>query len=249
MAGAWIKRPRPAPQARVRLYCIPQAGSGASAFRTWPSGLGPGVEVRAVQLPGREERLGEPPLGAVPEVVGPLADALEAELAAPWALFGHSMGALLGFELLRELRRRGAPSAAHFFASGHRAPQLPDPLPPIHDLPEAAFLDEMDRRYGGVPAAVRASRELLDLLLPGLRADVAVCDTYAHAPDEPLGCPISAFGGTEDRTVSRADLEAWSRQTSRAFEVEMFPGDHFFLQTRQPELLRTVSARLEPLLS
>jgi len=243
MAPPWIRCPRPIAGARVRLYCIPHAGGGASAFRTWTTAL-PGVEVRPVQLPGREDRIGEPPLRTAHEITGPLTDALQTDLSGEWALFGHSMGALVGFEVLRELRRRGAAEPVHFFASGHRAPHLPDPDPPMHALPDAEFLDALDERYGGVPAAVRESEELLELLLPGLRADVAVCDTYVHHPEAPLDCALTALGGESDGGVGRDELEAWREQTRGAFRLEMFPGDHFYLQQRPEDVLGVISAAL-----
>jgi medium-chain acyl-[acyl-carrier-protein] hydrolase len=229
----------------VRLYCVPHAGGGASAFRAWGAAL-PGVEVRSVQLPGREDRIGEPALRSAAEIAGPLADALQDDGAPSgrWALFGHSMGALVGFEVLRELRRRGTPGPVHFFASGHRAPQLPDPDPPMHALSDDEFLDALDERYGGVPAAVRESDELLELLLPGLRADVSVCDTYEHVEEEPLDCPLTALGGERDRGVRREELEAWREQTRGEFRLEMFAGGHFYLQERETDVLRAVARAL-----
>lgn len=246
MAGRWVRIPRPDPRARVRLYCIPHAGGGASTFRTWPGDLPAGIEVRSVQLPGREDRIAETPFRDAPAAAVALADAIGGELSGSWALFGHSMGALIGFELLRELRRRDVAGPARFFVSGHRAPQFPDSFESIHELPDAEFLDALDSRYSAVPPAVRESEELLELLLPGLRADVAVCDTYVHERGEPLECPIDALGGTDDPAVSRESLEAWHEQTSGPFRVTMLEGDHFYLQTRQAELLRIVGEALRP---
>lgn len=242
----WIRCPKPRPAARMRLYCIPHAGGGAGTYRSWSDGLPETVEQRSVQLPGREDRLKDTPLHSVVPLARALADALVPELDRPWALFGHSMGALVGFELLRELRRRGAPAATHLFASAFRAPQLPLAVPPIHELSDEAFIEEVDRRYDAVPAIVRENQELMALMLPGLRADVAVCDGYEHVQGEPLACPITAFGGEQDRHVSRKELEGWSEQTSGAFTLRMFPGDHFFLQSAQAELLAVISASMDP---
>jgi surfactin synthase thioesterase subunit len=122
---------------------------------------------------------------------------------------------------------------------------LRDAGSPLHQLPDPEFLDALDERYGGVPAAARASEELMELLLPGLRADVSVCDTYVHRPGEPLDCPISAYGGTEDPAVAREDLEAWKVQTNGPLALRMFPGDHFFLQARQADVLGAIAAALE----
>jgi medium-chain acyl-[acyl-carrier-protein] hydrolase len=129
------------------------------------------------------------------------------------------------------------------FVSGRRAPQLPDPDPPIHTLPEPEFLDQL-RRYNGTPEAVLENAELMQLLLPTLRADFAVLETYVYAPEPPLECPITTFGGLSDREASRDELEAWRDQTSAAFSVEMFPGDHFFVHSAQPLLLQALSKTL-----
>ncbi len=240
----WVKIARPRPDARTRLLCIPHAGGGATAFRTWADGLPADVEVCAVQLPGRENRLMEEALRDVPAAVKALADVLGPSLVEPWALFGHSMGALIGFELLRELRRRGVRAPRHFFASGYRAPHVPDPHPPIYDLPDNEFVEEMNRRYDAVPPAARESAELMELFLPGLRADISVCDTYAYSEDDPLDCPISACGGEQDEQVARADLEAWAVQTSASFDLSLFPGGHFFIESARDEVLASISTTL-----
>lgn len=240
----WIKRMRANPAAKRRLICLPHAGGGAWAFRTWPDALPADVEVLSVQLPGREDRLTDEPLDAAAPIVRTVADVLAGSLDRPYAIYGHSMGALLGFELLRELRRRGAAPAERLFAAAYRAPQVPSPDPPIFHLPDGEFVEEVDRRYDAVPPAARADPELMELVLPGLRADVAVCDTYAYVAEEPLDCPISVFGGVEDRAVQRPELEAWSQQTTAEFDLTMFPGDHFFLQSSFDALMRAVVERL-----
>jgi medium-chain acyl-[acyl-carrier-protein] hydrolase len=239
-----LKLLRAVPGARARLICIPYAGGGAWSYRAWAPQLPDGVELLSVQLPGREDRLMEPPYNDVHTLVAELAGALEPELALPYALFGHSMGALIAFELVRELRRRGAPPASQLLASGYRAPQVPCRMPPIHELDDDAFVDEVVRRYDAVPPAARESKELMELVLPGLRGDISVCDTYVYSEDEPLPCSITAIGGTEDDNVSRQDLEAWARQTSASFACHMLPGGHFFLQTAQEQVLELVAGRL-----
>lgn len=245
----WIRCIKPRPDARIRLYCIPHAGGGASAYRTWQDGLPSIVEVRAVQLPGRENRLMETPFSSATEAAKALADVVEPELSGTWALFGHSMGALVGYELLRELARRGATLPGRFFASAFRAPQVANPDEPIHELPDAEFLDELNRRYDAVPAAARESEELLELILPGLRADTTVCDVYRHEGGEPLSVPISALGGERDTIVRPELLEAWADRTSAGFDLTLFPGDHFYLQADEKALLELISKRLLELAS
>ena len=245
--SALIKYPRPKPEVRIRLFCIPHAGGGAATFRTWAKHLPTNTEVCPVQLPGREERLMEQPFQAVAPIVDLLAEAVAPTLEVPYAFFGHSMGAVIAFELLRELRRRSAPPAEHLFVSAHRAPQLPNPHPLIYELPDDEFVEEVNRRYDAVPEAARAEPELMELLLPGLRADVSVCDTYVYVEDDPLDGSISAFGGEEDHQVSRAELAAWQHQTRGSFALTLFPGDHFFLETAHDPLLQAVSGQLQRL--
>jgi medium-chain acyl-[acyl-carrier-protein] hydrolase len=158
----------------------------------------------------------------------------------PFAFFGHSMGALISFELARQLRRQHAPGPIALFVSAHRAPQRPAPNPPVHSLPQDEFVEEL-RRLNGTPEAVFQDAELMQLLLPTLRADFAVCETYTYMPEEPLECPILAFGGLQDHEVSRDDLAAWRAQTHRTFKLRMVPGDHFFLHSARASLVCVVS--------
>jgi medium-chain acyl-[acyl-carrier-protein] hydrolase len=241
--NAWITCPKARPQARVRLFCFPYSGAGASIFYAWPDGLPPSIEVCPVQLPGRESRLGERPFTRLRPLVRALSEALPEAIDRPFAFFGHSLGALVGFELARYLRRHQDLSPVHLFVSGHTAPQIPDCEPPIHDLPEAGFVERL-RQLNGMSQEVLSNDELMSLLTPILRADFAVCETYTFEDDGPLDCPISAFGGLQDEHVSRADLEAWGEHTSAPFSLHMFPGDHFYLNTGRELLLRTLARDL-----
>jgi medium-chain acyl-[acyl-carrier-protein] hydrolase len=228
---AWIAFVRPNPAARLRLFCLPHAGGGAVLYRAWPDAMPPEVEVCPVQLPGRGTRLRERPLESMGPLVQELARALRPLLDRPFAVFGHSMGALVGFEWARELRRQGAPLPCHLFMAGRRAPQLADPEPRVHDAPESALVDHV-RRLGATPREVLEDPDLMRLLLPALRADLAVCETYAYEDEPPLSCPISALLGREDGHAPPADAEAWRAQTAGPFRMETFPGGHFFVQDR-----------------
>ncbi len=162
-------------------------------------------------------------------------------LDRPFALFGHSMGALVSFELARELRKGQGLVPYHLFVSARSAPQLPSQDPPIHNLSDQALVEEL-RRLNGTPLVLLEDWELLRLLLPIARADFALCETYNHNPNEsPLDCPITAFGGLADRKVRLDALEAWRSQTSMFFSLQMFPGDHFFIHGARPLLLSAVS--------
>ena len=239
---------KPRPDARLRLFCIPFAGGGASVFRTWQESLPSVVEVQSIQLPGRENRLMETPFSNAREIAKALADAIAPELDRTYAVFGHSMGALVGFELLRELRNRNAPAPAHFFASAFRAPQVENPDPAMHELPDKEFLEELNRRYDAIPAAALESEELLSLILPGVRADTTVCDGYDYIDGEPLSTPITALGGEADTIVKPELLEPWREQTNASFELMLFPGDHFYLQPGQAALLEYVSKQIMELI-
>jgi medium-chain acyl-[acyl-carrier-protein] hydrolase len=242
---SWITCRKPNPQARLRLFCFPYAGCGVSIFRAWSDGLPADVEVCPLQLPGRGTRLMEPPFTQLSPLVQALAEALFPLLDMPFAFFGHSLGALVSFELARQLRRQYGVGVqpVHLFVSADRAPQIPYRDLPIHSLPEGKFLVEL-RRLKGTPREVLEDEELMQTMLPVLRADFAVHETYVYLTEPPLNCPISAFGGLQDHKVSRRDLEAWRDQTTGSFSLQMFAGDHFFLNTTQPVLLGVLSQEL-----
>ncbi len=240
---SWIAGRKPNPQARLRLFCFPYAGGAASVFRTWSDGLPTDVEVCPVQLPGRGTRLMEPPFSRLSLLVEALAEALSPLLDKPFALFGHSLGSLVSFELARQLRANHQVRPVRFFASAGPAPQVPHRGLPIHRLPEKEFAAEL-RRLDGTPAELLNHKELMDIVLPSLRADFALYESYKYSSGPPLNCPISTFGGLNDQRVKHDDLEAWREQTSVSFSIRMFPGDHFFLKTTQPLLLRALSQEL-----
>ncbi|NJM66118.1 MAG: alpha/beta fold hydrolase [Acaryochloris sp. RU_4_1] len=241
--NAWIHCPRPNPEARLRLFCFAYAGAGASIFRTWFEELPTEIEVCAIQLPGREDRLGETLLSRIAPLVKALVPILEPSLDLPFALFGHSMGALISFELARELRRQGHSHPTHLFVAGSRAPQLPDLDLPIHRLPEPKFLEAL-RRLKGIPETILENADLMALLLPVIRADLAIVENYIYAAQESLPCPITAFGGQEDPKVCPADLAAWQDQTQADFNLQIFPSDHFFLHHDRTALLAAIAQTL-----
>lgn len=158
------------------------------------------------------------------------------------------MGAVISFELARQLRKQYSLDPVHLFVSGRRAPQLPHPSPPIHSLPELAFVEEL-RHLNGTPESVLQNAELMQLLVPILRADFAICETHVYSSEEPLDCPISAFGGLEDGEVSHDALAAWREQTNSSFTLSMFPGNHFFVQSARSLILAAISQDMTPILS
>jgi len=203
------------------------------------------VEVCRIRLPGRENRFREVPFAELSSLVTVLAPVLKPYLSMPYAFFGHSVGALVAFELVRQLRKQYGLVPAHLFVSGRGAPQIPDPDPPIHQLPDAEFMEELGRRYDGIPEAVRQNAELMEVLRPILRADVTLSESYRYTDETRLACPISCFGGLQDRSTKFEELNAWRAQTSGAFKLRMFPGDHFFMQSARKHLLRALAEDLK----
>ncbi len=239
----WLAYREANPRARLRMFCFPYAGGGASAYRGWGASMPKEVEVCPVQLPGREGRLREPPFTRSTEMISAIADALTPWLDLPFVFFGHSMGAAIGYELTRELRRRGRTLPLHLFVAGRRAPQLPAREEPIHDLPEPEFIERV-RELNGTPEEVLQHAELMKLLIPLLRADFAVNETYEWVEEAPFDIGISAFGGLADPDVLRDDVEAWSVHTRGRFRMRMMPGDHFFLHTQKDLILESVARDL-----
>lgn len=225
------------------MFCFPYAGGGASVYRGWGASLPNDLEVCPVQIPGRESRLREPAFTNLKVMVPAVADALAPYLDLPFVFFGHSMGAEISFELARELRRRGRPQPLHLFVSGRRAPHLPAREEPIHALPDPEFLAKI-RELNGTPEEVLQHEELMKLLLPILRADFSVNETYEYTEEEPLQAGISAFGGIGDKDVLREDVEAWRQHTRGRFRARMFPGDHFFIHGNKDLVLEAVARDL-----
>jgi medium-chain acyl-[acyl-carrier-protein] hydrolase len=245
-SGSWVKCSRQLSGVHVRLFCFPYAGAGASIFRAWPEGLPDTIEVCPIQLPGREHRLTESPFTQMAALVRTLCEVLEPMQTEPFAFFGHSLGAMIGFELANQLRAYGSPGPSHLFVSSCRAPQLPDLGPPRHLLSDADLVSEL-RRLRGTPEAALANAELMELMLPILRADFRLFETYQYVRRAPLDCPISVFGGRHDPRTTRFHLNAWRVQTRSTFKLRLFPGDHFFLHTAQKDLLQAIAEDLEPI--
>ncbi|MEZ4241062.1 MAG: alpha/beta fold hydrolase [Myxococcota bacterium] len=234
------------PEAPLRLICLPYAGGGTADFRPWREALRPDVDLCPVVLPGREARLSEPPTTDLVALAEALAAALRPVVAlAPYVVYGHSMGGWLGFELVRALRRLGAPLPRHLVVGARRAPDRPGHLPSLSHLPDDAFVDEMQRRYNAVPQQLRDNPDLLALFLPALRGDMVALDRYRCAPEPPLATPITALYGTSDALEDPADVRAWREHTAR-FAVHPIAGGHFFL--RREEGMDDVVERIEPLL-
>lgn len=245
-AEDWIVRPVPNPNARLRLWCFHYAGGSASLYQEWPDALPDDVEVCAVQLPGRGQRFPERPYRQLASLVTALADVLGPEMEQPFAFFGYSMGALVAFEFARELRRRGLPAPLHLFVAARRAPQLPPPLNhQLSGLADDELLKFLGESGNDKMSGLGMKGALARILLPTLRSDCQVAETYTYQTDEPLDCSISAYGGNQDPYVLEKHLREWRVHTRADFDLQMFEGNHFFLHRSLPLLPETVGQSLQ----
>ncbi|GHO56601.1 thioesterase [Ktedonobacter robiniae] len=212
-------------------------------FRSWSRELPLEVDLRPIQFPGRERRLREDPYTHIMPLVHATKQALLPYLDKPFAFFGHCLGALVAFELSRQLQAEQHLQPTILFVSGHRAPQMPDRFTPAHRLSDAEFAAEL-RQRNGTREEVLQNPDVMHLVLPLLRADFTVCETYTYTPGELLRCPIVAFSGAGDKAVLPEELVSWSAMTSGPCATQTFPGDHFFLQTARSQLLQRLTRDL-----
>lgn len=239
----WIARYSTGSQtARARLLCLPHAGGGAAVFRPWHACVGDGIEVCAVVPPGRDHRWKEDPFRVMSALADAVVEAIWPWLDRPFALFGHSLGAAVAYEIACRLDDAGR-APVHLFVAGRRAPHAPPTAPPLADLADVALLCEVQKRYGPIPAAVLAEPELIAMFLPTLRADLQVNEEYRGAP-HPLSCAVSAFGGTDDATTTTEELDQWAACTRVNFERHLLPGKHFFINDARTRLLSLIEQRL-----
>ena len=246
-AHGWLSQrdihPDAANGAGLRLFCLPHAGSGAAAFYRWKRELA-GIDVCPVLLPGRELRLREPSLEDATELVDSLVEATAQHLDRPFAIFGHSMGALLAYEWALRIQDAGLRQPMCLFVSGREAAHLPFGHRNLNSLKDERFIEELQRRYGG-SSAVFEDAELRGVFLPILRSDLRLVEGYRPSAEALLACPIVAFAGREDRSVADAGLEAWSELTQGDFEQRRFDGDHFYhLGPGQKTLLEAIGGRM-----
>lgn len=247
--GEWLFALGSARSVRLRLICFPPAGLGPAVFKGWANELPPGVALYAVQLPGRTSRFREPAMTSIPELVRAIADAVARLPELPLAFFGHSMGAVLASEVARRLMELSRPVPRHLIVSGRRPPSRPDRHAPIGELPDAAFVAEIGRRYDGIPREILANPDVLALLLPSLRADIAALEKFQPGLRPPLPIPVSAFGGDSDPMTPLADIEAWQKETQAAFAMRVFPGGHFYLEAQRKAVVGEITRIIAPVLA
>lgn len=241
----WIARYRPRPDARVRLFCLPSAGSGASSYRGWSDDLSGDIEVVPVQPPGRENRFAEEPLRRMDEMVASLIDALRPLMSdLPFAFFGHSLGGIVALEVARSLARRQGPLPCHMIVAARPAPHLQLRRVPVADLSEEE-LETWLRGVQGTSEIVLESREMMDLILPVMRADLEIDDAYRSGPDPVLACSLTVLGGLHDEEARPEELREWARYTSGVFTLRLVEGNHFFpFNEVRPSVLAVVEEAL-----
>ncbi|MFI7442513.1 thioesterase II family protein [Nonomuraea indica] len=227
------------PERPRTIFCLPYAGGGASAYTGLQRELAADVTVTPLHLPGRESRITEPPVFTI----GRITDEIALATGEPYALYGHSMGARIVFEVARELRRRGLPAPTRLYVGGAHPPHRRVPLAVTADLPDDAFIDQLVRRAGAHPE-LKHEPELRELLLPLLRADFTWIKNYRYAPEPPLDVPIMAFTGLDDGEVSAADMLGWARHTTAGFGLRTLHGGHFFVKDTPADLARLIAADL-----
>ncbi|WP_375766876.1 thioesterase domain-containing protein [Archangium gephyra] len=243
----WVTCPEPRPQAKLRLFCFHFAGGDASVFRLWARQLPAFMEVCPIELPGRATRRGEPPITRFPELLDKLASMmLPFVKQMPFAFFGHSFGGVTAFELARWLRRSGGPLPVHLFLSASPAMHIRQGPPrPLSHLSDKEFLKEVASRFG-TPLEVLYSEDFRLGVLPALRTDALVGESYQYAPEPPLDVPISSFGAWQDTEVSHEEANSWRLQTTGRFQLRMFQGSHLFLSTERPRIYKAMLEDLAP---
>ena len=239
----WLRYRSERPGALARLFCLPFAGGTAQTYRSWIGLAPPELEVCPIQLPGRDDRAHHELHVRMADLVRELADAIEPWTDLPFGLFGHSMGARVAFELARTLRRRGARTPVHLFASGSRAPHVPSGSRDLHRLDDAELIEEV-RALGGTPDDFLDDPATMAALLPVLRADFEVLETYVFDGDDRIDCDITTFRGASDPCASRQGTEAWAGLTTARFALKTYPGKHFFLLPHSRAILNETGVRL-----
>lgn len=240
----WLIRPSGAAARRLQLVCLPYAGGSANAFLPWQPLLAPDIGLCAVQPPGRGARFGEAPYTTLPALVAALAEVLRQHVAPPYALFGHSLGSLVAFELARHCRAHGLPPPQQLIVSAGSAPMQRTPRR-LHELDDDALIAAL-RDYNGAPPSALEHRELMELMLPTIRADFALLADYRYRKEAPLALPITVFAGKDDAHAPADSLTGWQECSSQPVACHWFDGDHFFLHAHGAAVVERINALVAP---
>ncbi|MBX3448375.1 MAG: thioesterase [Planctomycetaceae bacterium] len=241
----WLDRV-PDDERRVRLFCLPCAGGSSTAYDGWHEGLGESVETLPILLPGRGTRFLEPVVPSVPALVEQITESLGPSLRAPYALFGHSYGALLAFEMARSCRRLGLPSPSILLVAGFRGPKTPAPAIAAAESSDDDLVNWLEDG-SGARDPVFENPDFRRLFLDVLRGDLTAIASYQYAAEPPLKCPIVAFAGEQDPVAPRRDMLAWRHETADRFNLHVLPGRHLFVRTAESRLLPLIGLELAAL--
>ncbi len=229
---------------KLRLFCLPHAGGGTALYHRWTPFLPQSIELIALKLPGREDRLDEKPYEELDQLAGELVRPLEPLVAEPYAVFGHSLGAAIGYRLALALREASLPAPETLIVSACQSPELWRTAETLHTLPDAEMIAQLAYRFGPRQEASENELALMKIMAKTIRADLKMLETFRHDDAPPLDCPIFALGGTDDPQVTRAKLQGWQNMTNRAFGVRFFPGGHFYLRDQPRAVVQTILSRL-----
>ena len=242
-SNSWFIFPNPTPTPSVRLFCFHYAGGNALFFYPWVKLLDPSVELVLIQLPGHGTQFTEPLLTDMKSIICYLKEAILPYCDRPYFFFGHSLGALIAFELAHTLQKSNKLIPQCLFASGKRPPHIAnDPL--TYNLPDEQFIEEI-KKYNGLPSEILEDSEIMSLWLPILRADFKILETYSLENIFPLACDLIALGGTRDPMVTPSDIQAWKIYTAGKFQDYLLPGDHFFIKPQQQEVMKIISHAIQ----
>jgi medium-chain acyl-[acyl-carrier-protein] hydrolase len=234
---AWLTSPKTVEEPAARLFCFPYAGGSSAIFKPWVDLVPPTVEIQSLQLPGRPGRMSESPVDSLADLVEPIVEAIEPLTDVPFAFYGHSMGSLVAFEVTKRLAREFRTQPDQLFVAARRAPHMVSRDQTLHEQP-LERVREFLRSLRAFPSEVLDHEELMQLLLPALRADLKLDGLYVFSPGEGVSCPIVAFTGQDDAYVLKNEIEGWSMHAGGGFECHTVPGDHFFMdQPKNREVL------------
>jgi surfactin synthase thioesterase subunit len=238
-ASTWIRRYHEAPDSPVQLVCFPHAGGSASFFFPVAKALAPAIDVAAVQYPGRQDRRNEPNIDNIAGLVDAVLPAIRPLADRPLAFFGHSMGAVLAYEVALRLEKDGAPPLTRMYASGRRAPSR-HREESVHTRGDDGIVAEL-RKLSGTNADLLGDPETLEMILPAVKADYTAVETYRYTPGDTLSCPIIAVIGDSDPRVTADEAKAWADHTTGTFDLRIFPGGHFYLVDQAPQVIKLIS--------
>lgn len=240
----WLPRWGSRPEAKIRIYCLSYAGGGASIYYTWNNFFSTNVEICPVQLPGREERLNESPIKDFETLIAVLLPMVAKTIDRPYAIYGHSLGACLGYELARRLLVQYHLPPVCYFGGAHRSPCVPYYYSSVKFMSDEEML-KMVSRFNGLPPAFFESQEIIDLMVPLLRSDLLLCESYQHQPGSSLDSDMVIFWGKFDSNISHEKLSAWPKHSNRNVQMIALDGDHFFIKTHKLDVLEKIRTTLE----